>query len=663
MNVFSGIAVPIATIAVYLFLGTSAFGQATPPAAGGPPPPPQAQQGGPPPGDPLGPDLFIAIRTGTTGDVKAVLAKGAKIEAANWLGIRPLMWAAALGRQEVCAALLEAGADINGPSHYGTALSFAEMGGSAKVVQFLLEKGAKLTKDRGDGITPLMTAADAGHLDVVAMLLDRAKADVNAKDDEGTTALMFAARRGMTGVARRLIEAGATVNTKDKQGRTALMHAAQSGASECAALLLKHRAAVNAQDGAGNTALILAARYSGDLEMIRLLLRAGTDKNIKDRKGRGALDFALTHENGAGAAAIQPGAKLASNSKNAPSASERARASAQRGLRLIEQSNKTFSSMAACVSCHHQGVGLMATGLAKERGFGYDRKLAAEQVNLILKQDAAHANEVKGVLPMPELYKHIPGVDMGELTPAVTYSYAGLLAHGEKGVEAQAAMTVILASQQFEDGRWGFLLPREPMQSSQFATTALAIRLLKTYMPPDRAAETAQRIAKAKAWLIATKAVTNEDKTFRLLGLKWVDADPAEIAKATKELRSGQRADGGWAQLPASEAGRVGNAYTLSDAYATGQALYALHLAGGMPTGNAAYQKGVRYLLRTQDDDGSWFVGKRAIPANTYLDGGFPHGQSQYISYGATCWATMALMLASPPPSQNAPRTAAITAP
>jgi hypothetical protein len=44
-----------------------------------------------------------------------------------------------------------------------------------------------------------------------------------------------------------------------------------------------------------------------------------------------------------------------------------------------------------------------------------------------------------------------------------------------------------------------------------------------------------------------------------------------------------------------------------------------------------------------QDEDGSWYVNKRAIPANNYLDVGFPHGESQYILYTATCWAVMAL--------------------
>ena len=80
-----------------------------------------------------------------------------------------------------------------------------------------------------------------------------------------------------------------------------------------------------------------------------------------------------------------------------------------------------------------------------------------------------------------------------------------------------------------------------------------------------------------------------------------------------------------------------------SDAYATGLAIYALR-QGGISANDSAVQKGVNFLLRTQDEDGSWYVNKRAAAANTYFDSGFPHGESQFISFGATCWAAMALM-------------------
>ena len=74
--------------------------------------------------------------------------------------------------------------------------------------------------------------------------------------------------------------------------------------------------------------------------------------------------------------------------------------------------------------------------------------------------------------------------------------------------------------------------------------------------------------------------------------------------KATADLLALQREDGGWPQLK-----------TLgTDAYATGQVLYALHEGGALAVTDPAYQKGVRYLLRTQCEDGSWYVPTRAMP-------------------------------------------------
>ena len=91
-----------------------------------------------------------------------------------------------------------------------------------------------------------------------------------------------------------------------------------------------------------------------------------------------------------------------------------------------------------------------------------------------------------------------------------------------------------------------------------------------------------------------------------------------------------------------------------SDAYATGEALYALAMAK-MPVTDPVYQKGVKYLLRTQAPDGSWHVRSRSIWVQPYFESGFPYGHDQWISAAGTSWATMALALTVEPQriSQN----------
>jgi hypothetical protein len=79
-----------------------------------------------------------------------------------------------------------------------------------------------------------------------------------------------------------------------------------------------------------------------------------------------------------------------------------------------------------------------------------------------------------------------------------------------------------------------------------------------------------------------------------------------------------------------------------SDAFATGEALYALHWSG-VAAGSKAYKKGVDYLLRTQLEDGTWFVRSRAFGFQPYFETGFPHGIDQFISAAATSWAAIAL--------------------
>ena len=94
-----------------------------------------------------------------------------------------------------------------------------------------------------------------------------------------------------------------------------------------------------------------------------------------------------------------------------------------------------------------------------------------------------------------------------------------------------------------------------------------------------------------------------------------------------------QRADGGWAQTP----------HLGSDAYATGQSVYALIESGAVTRGEAAVVRATQFLLSTQLADGSWFVQSRAIPLQPLSESGFPHGRSQWISAAATNWATLAL--------------------
>jgi squalene cyclase len=62
-----------------------------------------------------------------------------------------------------------------------------------------------------------------------------------------------------------------------------------------------------------------------------------------------------------------------------------------------------------------------------------------------------------------------------------------------------------------------------------------------------------------------------------------------------------------------------------------------------MPVNDPVYSEGAEYLLKTQLEDGTWFVRTRAFGFQPYFETGFPYGRSQFISTAATSWAATAL--------------------
>src|SRR4051812_18768942 len=97
-----------------------------------------------------------------------------------------------------------------------------------------------------------------------------------------------------------------------------------------------------------------------------------------------------------------------------------------------------------------------------------------------------------------------------------------------------------------------------------------------------------------------------------------------------------------------NSAGGLSQLSTLSsDAYATGQALTALRECGVVRVASETYQRGIRFLLDTQLEDGSWFARTRTLPLQRHFDSEFPHGRDQFISAAASNWAVIALAPAS----------------
>lgn len=588
------------------------------------------------------PLLMTAVVYGNAESVRILLEHGADANAKNPAGATALLWAA--GDWEKASLLIAHGADVNVQSALGRTplLSAAAQDGAGPVVGMLLKKGAstavvdKLTgppnvPQGGGSGSAVIEAAKARSGEALKLLLAN-HLDVNFKGGNGSTALGEATILGNVENVRTLLKAGAKTDARVSSGRyTPLMLAAMRNDPQLVRMLIDAGSEVDARDVVGSTALMWAA-YSerGNSAVVELLLKAGAEVNARNDKGETAMRWAkwngetpivaLLRKWGAAEEAYPARASAGAARDAIPST---VRTAVEKGLAVLQPSGPEFFKKSGCVSCHHQGLPGMAVGLAKERGFRFDEKIADRELK----------NTMAFLRPAQELL--LEGSDVVPEVPATGgYLLMGLAAQGYRADDTTTAVVHNIALRQRQDGAWTGWSSRPPISGGDIRETAVAIFALQHYGPAGRRAEFEGRVERAGRWLTQAKADTTEEQIVRVLGLAWANADAAEIRKSAAAVLAEQRPDGGWAQLTTRD----------SDAYATGEALFALRAAGALTGTSPEYERGIRYLLRTQEADGSWHVQTRAFPFQPLVESGFPHGRDQWISASGTSWALVALL-------------------
>jgi squalene cyclase len=304
-----------------------------------------------------------------------------------------------------------------------------------------------------------------------------------------------------------------------------------------------------------------------------------------------------------------------------------------KGLRRIEEGAAHYLEKRKCFSCHHQALPILNMALAPKRGFAVEPAVLKKQIDRTVNYFRPQLEEIgKG--------QWMPGG-----SPMAAYALVALGEAGYPPDEVTLSLVGYLLHHQDKTGSWSALGQRPPSEGSCFTATALALRSLQIYRPApgtELSREVRERAdaatIKAKNWIENTKPETTEDKSFALRGLVYGAADKKRIGKARDELVKEQHADGSWGQVCEMR----------GDAYATATVLTALH-AAGLKTDDPANRKGIRYLLETQKDDGSWVVTTRAKPVQVFFDNGDAGGKSQFISFTATNWVLSALLESNGP--------------
>jgi squalene-hopene/tetraprenyl-beta-curcumene cyclase len=279
-----------------------------------------------------------------------------------------------------------------------------------------------------------------------------------------------------------------------------------------------------------------------------------------------------------------------------------------------------------CATCHHGTMTVWALSEAKLQGYAVDPASTADFVTW--------AKERLEKIDLPRDTR--PGWSMVS-TPALYLAVMAEAVPGQDAISADDLRRIAghLVRHQETDGSWAWSsAPAKnrapPVFESDEVATLLAYVALGSQVLADPNEPSAARESRDKgaAWLAkAEPTETTQAAAFRLLVKSRARPAAKDLPAEIDQFLLRQNADGGWGQLKDLP----------SDAYATGQALYVLNLAG-VPNDREEIRRGAAFLVASQKEDGAWPMVARAHP------GEMPASNPTPITYFGSVWATLGLM-------------------
>ncbi len=266
-----------------------------------------------------------------------------------------------------------------------------------------------------------------------------------------------------------------------------------------------------------------------------------------------------------------------------------------RGLAFLAKSAMAWKEEHNCVSCHHAALVVWSMREAKERGHVVDEPVLAELTKWI-----AESGDGKFGLARPTSAPKA-------LNPKAVWFALALGADPKPDATSRQGAKLLLntvKSDQTENGSWSAWPETRPPifgNSDENMTVLATLAVLPAAATGDDSAKAVRD--KGVRWLSATKATDDAQSiAMRLVLLQRLGRPPQEWGPLVQRIKERQNTDGGWSQTKDMA----------SDAWATGQALYALGRAGIRPE-ESVIARAHAFLVKTQRDDGSWPMTSRPV--------------------------------------------------
>lgn len=327
------------------------------------------------------------------------------------------------------------------------------------------------------------------------------------------------------------------------------------------------------------------------------------------------------------------GLVLADEPASIPSANpQQVQQAVERAIPYLETESAAWLSSRKCAACHHAPLVLWALSEAERHGYVIDKEFVANTTESMLgtKEKLLSTKIFPNPADPPDPRPQGRGLNMGLPFLAVAAQSLPSLTDGQK--QSLKLISEEIVKKQQPDGSWEFFatLRRPPINETQTTDAAWIVMALAGTTGPDAPESQRAALSKAIAWLDSAKlADIHQEKVLNLLIAARSGKTREQMQPKLDELLALQRADGGWSQtVPGWK----------SDAFATGQTLYVLSLAG-YAAEHPAVKRGINFLVATQAPDGSWPMLSRSTP------NGEP-GSSKLltpITCAAGSWATLGL--------------------